>query len=181
VHLEAARRHGIEVRTPLTLKALADQQAFAALDLDAAIVVAYGLLLPRAILEAPRLGCFNLHASLLPRWRGAAPIHRAIMAGDTETGVMVMKTGRRPRHRPRTLDLAHGRSTTATTTGDLQARLSIHGAGLMAEAMTSLAAGTATLVQQPAEGVTYAKKISTTKHASTGRALPASLYASSTD
>ena len=79
------------MRTPLSLKGADEQAAFAALDLDAAMVVAYGLLLPKAILDAPRLGCFNLHGSLLPRWRGAAPIQRAIMAGDAETGVMVMQ------------------------------------------------------------------------------------------
>jgi len=155
---EAALKHGIEVRTPLTLKAAADQQAFAALNLDAAIVVAYGLLLPRAILEAPRLGCFNLHASLLPRWRGAAPIHRAIMAGDTETGVMVMKMDEG-------LDTGPVLSTwrtpidDTTTTGELQDRLSLHGATLMVDAMAALAAGTVKLSPQPADGVTYAKKI----------------------
>jgi len=155
---EAAMRHGIEVRTPLTLKAPADQQAFADLALDAAVVVAYGLLLPRAILEAPRHGCYNLHASLLPRWRGAAPIHRAIMAGDTETGVMVMKMDEGLDTGP---VLSTWRTTIddATTTGDLQARLSTNGARLMVDAMTALAAGTAALTPQPADGVTYARKI----------------------
>src|SRR5690348_13811564 len=81
----------LAVRTPVTLKDAAEQKLFAALDLDAAIVVAYGLLLPKPILAAPRLGCFNLHGSLLPRWRGAAPIQRSIMAGDAETGVQVMR------------------------------------------------------------------------------------------
>src|SRR5262245_42560505 len=87
----AAEALGTLVRTPATLKGVDEQAAFAALRLDAAVVVAYGLLLPKAVLAAPRLGCFNLHASLLPRWRGAAPIHRAVMAGDTQTGVMVMR------------------------------------------------------------------------------------------
>src|ERR1700733_11374730 len=86
-----AETAGLEVRTPLSLKSADEQAAFAALDLDAAVVVAYGLLLPKPILEAPRLGCFNLHGSLLPRWRGAAPIQRAVMAGDRETGVQVMR------------------------------------------------------------------------------------------
>src|SRR3954470_13692454 len=86
-----ARTHALPVRTPATLKDAAAQAEFAALELDAAVVVAYGLLLPKPILAAPRLGCFNLHGSLLPRWRGAAPIQRAIMAGDAETGVMVMR------------------------------------------------------------------------------------------
>ncbi|HYS44861.1 MAG TPA: methionyl-tRNA formyltransferase [Rhizomicrobium sp.] len=81
----------LPVRTPLSLKGAEEQEGFAALELDAAIVVAYGLLLPKPILEAPMLGCFNLHGSLLPRWRGAAPIQRAVMAGDAETGVMVMR------------------------------------------------------------------------------------------
>src|SRR6202042_3737403 len=86
-----AATHGLPVRTPESLKDASAQTEFAALDLDAAIVVAYGLLLPKPILDAPKLGCFNLHGSLLPRWRGAAPIQRAIMAGDSETGVMVMR------------------------------------------------------------------------------------------
>jgi len=155
---ETALRHGLEVRTPLTLKNTADQQAFSALDLDAAVVVAYGLLLPKPILEAPRLGCFNLHASLLPRWRGAAPIHRAIMAGDTETGVMVMKMDVGLDTGP-VLSAWRTHIDDTTTTGDLQHRLSTNGARLMVEAMASLAAGTATLTPQQAEGVTYAKKI----------------------
>ncbi|HAC59488.1 MAG TPA: methionyl-tRNA formyltransferase, partial [Rhodobiaceae bacterium] len=86
-----AEEHGIPVFTPVSLKGEEEQQAFASLDLDAAVVVAYGLLLPKPVLEAPEFGCLNLHASLLPRWRGAAPIQRAIMAGDKETGVMVMQ------------------------------------------------------------------------------------------
>src|SRR5581483_4295025 len=88
---EAARRLGIPVFTPKTLKTAEALQAFRAHGADAAVVVAYGMILPQPILDAPRLGCFNLHASLLPRWRGAAPINRAIMAGDTASGVMVMK------------------------------------------------------------------------------------------
>ncbi len=90
VHAFAAAQ-GIEVRTPASLKAAGEQTRFAALNADAAVVVAYGLLLPKPILDAPRLGCFNVHASLLPRWRGAAPIQRAIMAGDAETGVTIMR------------------------------------------------------------------------------------------
>jgi len=155
---DAALRHGLDVRTPLTLKAASDQQAFAALDLDAAIVVAYGLLLPQAVLDGPRLGCFNLHAFLLPRWRGAAPIHRAIMAGDTETGVMVMKMDAG-------LDTGPVLSTwktpidDTTTTGSLQDALSSAGATLMVDTLKRLADGTATEAAQPADGVTYAKKI----------------------
>ena len=82
---------GIALRTPVSLKGVAEQEAFAALGADVAVVVAYGLILPRAVLDAPRSGCLNIHASLLPRWRGAAPIHRAIMAGDAETGVCIMR------------------------------------------------------------------------------------------
>src|SRR5882724_10825562 len=87
----AALERGIPVRTPASLKDAAEQTAFAALGLDAAVVVAYGLLLPKPILAAPRLGCLNIHASLLPRWRGAAPIQRALMAGDQETGITIMQ------------------------------------------------------------------------------------------
>ena len=159
---EAALKHGLDVRTPLTLKKPEDQQAFAALNIDAAIVVAYGLLLPQAILDGPRLGCFNLHASLLPRWRGAAPIHRAIMAGDTETGVMVMKMDAG-------LDTGPVLSTwqtpidDTTTTGSLQDILSSAGATLMVDTLKKLAEGTATETAQPADGVTYAKKILATE------------------
>ncbi|MEQ9327233.1 MAG: methionyl-tRNA formyltransferase, partial [Rhodospirillales bacterium] len=88
---QAAEARGIEVRTPASLRSPEEQQAFAALDLDAAVVVAYGLILPKAILDAPEYGCFNIHASLLPRWRGAAPIQRAILAGDKTTGVTIMR------------------------------------------------------------------------------------------
>ena len=95
-----ARRLGIAVLTPKTLRTPDVQAAFGAHGADAAVVVAYGLILPKPVLEAPRLGCFNLHASALPRWRGAAPINRAIMAGDTETAATVMKMARGPRHRP---------------------------------------------------------------------------------
>jgi methionyl-tRNA formyltransferase len=155
---EAALKLGLDVRTPLTLKKPEDQQAFAALNLDAAIVVAYGLLLPQAILDGPRLGCFNLHASLLPRWRGAAPIHRAIMAGDTQTGVMVMKMDAG-------LDTGPVLSTWKTviddtaTTGSLQDTLSVAGARLMVDTLRRLGEGTASVTAQPADGVTYAKKI----------------------
>ncbi len=88
---ETAARFGLPVRTPVSLKDEAEREAFAALEADVAVVVAYGLLLPKPVLDAPVEGCLNLHASLLPRWRGAAPINRAIMAGDAETGVMVMR------------------------------------------------------------------------------------------
>ncbi len=154
----AAERLGVPVRVPDSLKGAEEQAAFAALSLDAAVVVAYGLLLPKAVLVAPRLGCFNLHASLLPRWRGAAPIHRAIMAGDAETGVMVMRMEEGLDTGP---VLATWRTAIdeQTTTGVLQETLSREGARLMVAALGDLARGAAHEVVQPAEGVTYAKKI----------------------
>jgi len=146
---------GIEVRTPLSLKSAGEQKSFADLKADAAVVVAYGLLLPQAILDAPRFGCFNVHASLLPRWRGAAPIQRAIMAGDAESGVTIMrmelgldtgpimKVGRVP-------------ITPETTASSLHDELAAPGAELMVDVLKQPErAGT----PQPAEGVTYAKKI----------------------
>lgn len=154
----AAAAHGLTVRTPLSLKGAEDQAAFAALGLDAAVVVAYGLLLPKAVLAAPRLGCFNLHASLLPRWRGAAPIHRAIMAGDTETGVMVMRMEEGLDTGP-VLDTYRLKIDDRTTTGELQDVLAREGAGLMVRALERLARGEAREVAQAADGVTYAKKI----------------------
>ena len=153
-----AERLGIEVRCPVSLKQQAEQSAFAALDADVAVVVAYGLLLPRPILEAPKLGCFNGHASLLPRWRGAAPIHRAIMAGDEATGVMVMKM-------EEGLDTGPVAASTRIpigpdmTTGELHDRLSERGAVMMVEAMAELERGWLVLTPQAEAGVTYAKKI----------------------
>ena len=154
----AARALGIQVRTPLSLKAEAEQDAFRALDADVAVVVAYGLLLPRQILEATRLGCYNGHASLLPRWRGAAPIQRAIMAGDAETGMMIMKMdiGLDTGPVAMTERVAIGADMTA---GELHDRLMNVGANLMAAAIERLALGRLQLVPQPSEGVTYAKKI----------------------
>ena len=152
-----AALHGLEVRTPLSLKDPAEQAAFAALGLDAAVVVAYGLLLPRPILDAPRLGCFNLHGSLLPRWRGAAPIQRAVMAGDAETGVMVM-------HMEEGLDtgpvlLAEKTSIGRKTYGELHDELARLGADLMARALAALERGSIVEQPQPDTGATYAKKI----------------------
>jgi methionyl-tRNA formyltransferase len=157
VHREAERL-GIEVRTPVSLKGQAEQQAFAALRADAAVVVAYGLLLPKPILEGTRLGAYNGHASLLPRWRGAAPIQRAIMAGDRETGMMVMKMDEGLDTGPvaPTERVAIGPNETA---GELHDRLMLVGARLMVEALDKLEAGTLMLTPQPAEGVIYAKKI----------------------
>jgi methionyl-tRNA formyltransferase len=157
---QAAERHGIELRTPLNFKAPEDRAAFAALNLDVAVVVAYGLLLPKAILHAPRLGCFNLHGSLLPRWRGAAPIHRAVIAGDAMTGVQVMKMDVGLDTGPVMLT-ARTPISTMDTTADVHDRLMALGADLMVRGMAELEAGTAELTEQAAEGVTYAAKIST--------------------
>jgi methionyl-tRNA formyltransferase len=154
-----AQSQGIEVRTPLNFKSPEDVAAFEALGLDAAIVVAYGLILPQPILDAPRLGCLNLHASLLPRWRGAAPIQRAIMAGDDETGVMVMQmeagldTG--PVLLAERIDIGD-----KDTAGTLQDRLSGIGGPLMVEALAALEGEGLTPKVQCEKGATYAKKIS---------------------
>ena len=152
---ESAR---LPVRTPLSLKGAAEREEFAALDLDAAIVVAYGLLLSKAILQAPRLGCFNLHGSLLPRWRGAAPIQRAVMAGDQDTGVMVMQMDEGLDTGP--VLMAEKVRIGRKTSGDLAAELSRLGADLMARALGALDRGAVTPRAQSADGVTYAKKIS---------------------
>jgi len=156
VHKFAAA-HGIEVRTPLSLKGAGEQAAFAALDLDAAIVVAYGLLLPQAILDAPRLGCFNLHGSLLPRWRGAAPIQRAVMAGDAETGVMVMKMEAGLDTGP--VLMAERTPVGRKTSGELAEQLSRLGADLMVRTLGALERGAVAEHAQAQDGVTYAKKI----------------------
>jgi methionyl-tRNA formyltransferase len=157
VELEA-RRLGIAVFTPSTLKSPEALAQFRSHNADAAVVVAYGMILPQAVLDAPASGCFNLHASLLPRWRGAAPINRAIMAGDAETGVMVMKmdagldTG----------DIATAERVAITdemTAADLRDRLSRLGADLMVRAMSALERGQLQLTKQRDEGVTYAAKI----------------------
>jgi methionyl-tRNA formyltransferase len=146
------------MRTPQSLKDAAEQAAFAALALDAAVVVAYGLILPKAILAVPRLGCFNLHASLLPRWRGAAPIHRAVMAGDRETGVMVMRMEEGLDTGP-VLGVWRTAIDDRTTTGELQNVLAHEGAKLMVETLARVEHGAAHEVPQSKDGVTYAKKI----------------------
>ncbi|MHA6687430.1 methionyl-tRNA formyltransferase [Mesorhizobium sp. A556] len=153
-----AERLGLEVRTPTSLKAEAEQAAFHALNADVGVVVAYGLLLPQAILDAPRLGCLNGHASLLPRWRGAAPIQRAIMAGDTETGMMVMKMEAGLDTGPVAMvdKVAIGPDMTASALHDA---LMERAAGLMVEAVARLEAGELGFAPQAAEGVTYARKI----------------------
>ncbi len=152
-----AALHGLEIRTPQSLKDAGAQAEFAKLRVDAAVVVAYGLLLPKPILDAPRLGCFNLHGSLLPRWRGAAPIQRAILAGDAETGVMVMRMEEGLDTGPVLL----GETTPIgrKTYGELHDELARTGAGLMLRALAALERGTIAEQQQPTDGATYAKKI----------------------
>jgi methionyl-tRNA formyltransferase len=157
VELEA-RRLGLAVLTPATLKAADAVQAFRAHGADAAVVVAYGMILPQPILDAPRLGCFNLHASLLPRWRGAAPINRAIMAGDTASGVMVMKMDAGLDTGEVAME-ARIAITDAMTAADLHDALAPPGGALMARAMAALEHGELQLRRQGDEGVTYAAKI----------------------
>jgi len=157
VHL-VAERFGIPVFTPRSLKGEEEQAAFADLDLDVAVVVAYGLILPKPVLDAPRDGCLNLHASLLPRWRGAAPIHRAIMAGDAETGVMVMQMEEGLDTGP--VAMAERIAIPAdATTGDLHDRLARLGADLMVRALAALSRGALASQPQAEAGVTYAAKI----------------------
>jgi methionyl-tRNA formyltransferase len=157
VHAKA-KALGIPVHTPLSLKTPEEQARFAALGADVAVVIAYGLILPPAILAAPRLGCLNVHASALPRWRGAAPIQRAIMAGDTETAVMVMRM-------EQGLDTGPVGATDTVeigpdiTAGELHDLLSARGAALIVDALARLAASELTFTPQPADGITYAAKI----------------------
>ncbi len=154
-----ARRFGLPVLTPKTLRIDEALAAFRAHNADAAVVVAYGLILPVPILEAVPLGCFNLHASLLPRWRGAAPINRAIMAGDAESGVMVMRMEEGLDTGPIAMAerVPIGVDTTA---GDLHDTLARLGADLMVRALGALERGSLQFTAQPAEGVTYAAKVS---------------------
>jgi methionyl-tRNA formyltransferase len=154
-----AKKLGVAVLTPASLKSEDAQAAFRAHEADAAVVVAYGLLLPKPILDAPKLGCFNVHASLLPRWRGAAPINRAIMAGDAETGVTIMKMS----EGLDTGDMAMADRVPILpdmTAGDLHDALARLGADLMARALAALERGSLTLTPQGEAGVTYAAKIS---------------------
>ncbi|HWM81837.1 MAG TPA: methionyl-tRNA formyltransferase, partial [Pseudolabrys sp.] len=154
----AAQGLGIPVFTPATLKTDEAQETFRSLGADVAVVVAYGLILPQPILDAPLLGCFNVHASLLPRWRGAAPINRAIMASDTETGVTIMRmdagldTGAMALVDRIPID----NDMTAGALHDALARL---GADLMGRALGALERGSLTLTPQPEDGVTYAAKL----------------------
>ncbi|GAA6199664.1 methionyl-tRNA formyltransferase [Aquicoccus sp. SU-CL01552] len=147
---------GLPVRHPVSLKGAEAQAEFAALGADVAVVVAYGLILPQAILDAPAKGCLNIHASLLPRWRGAAPIHRAIMAGDAETGVCIMQMEAGLDTGPVLLREATPIGAEETT-AELHDRLSAMGAALVLRALERL--DDLTPVLQPEDGVTYAEKI----------------------
>jgi methionyl-tRNA formyltransferase len=157
-----AEDHGLTVRTPASLKDPAETAAFTGLDLDAAVVVAFGQILTREILGAPRLGCFNLHASLLPRWRGAAPIQRAVMAGDAMTGVEIMRMDEGLDTGPVLLS-ASTRIDALDTAGTLSDRLAAMGAALMADALGLLERGEAAPRPQPEEGASYARKIRSTE------------------
>ena len=156
---EFAMANGLDVRSPGTLKDPSEQAAFAALGLDVAVVAAYGLILPAPVLSAPRLGCLNVHASLLPRWRGAAPIQRAILAGDRQTGITIMQMDQGLD----TGDMLLSRNVAIDpemTADILHDRLAALGAALIVEALGRLADGDLPALPQPADGVTYAAKIS---------------------
>jgi methionyl-tRNA formyltransferase len=153
-----ARRFDLPLLTPGTLRSAEAAGAARAHDADVAVVVAYGLILPKVVLEAFPLGAFNLHASLLPRWRGAAPINRAIMAGDSETGVMVMKMEEGLDSGPIAM-AERAPITCEATAGDLHDRLARLGADLMLRALGALERGSLTLTPQPQTGITYAHKI----------------------
>jgi methionyl-tRNA formyltransferase len=153
-----AAQHKIAVRSPKSLKSAEAQAEFTTLNADVGVVAAYGLILPQAVLDAPKYGCINIHASLLPRWRGAAPIQRAIMAGDTQTGVTIMQmdagldTGAMLLTRALPI-------TGQTTAGELHDALAACGGDLILEALAGIAAGTLHANPQPETGVTYAAKI----------------------
>ena len=154
-----ARALGLNVLTPKTLKTEEAQATFRALDADAAVVIAYGLILPKAVLDAPKLGCFNVHASLLPRWRGAAPINRAVMAGDAELGVTIMQMDEGLDTGAMAM-VEHLTITPDMTAGELHDKFAPLGADLMARALSALERGSLALTPQPDQGVTYAEKIS---------------------
>ena len=153
-----AQSHGLAVRTPESLRDSATQDEFAALDLDAAVVAAYGLILPKPVLDGPRLGCFNIHASLLPRWRGAAPIHRALLAGDTQTGItiMAMDEGLDTGAIILTQAVQIAADMTASALHDVLAEI---GGRLIVKALDAIAVGAAKPTPQPAAGITHAAKL----------------------
>ena len=155
---KAAERLGLEVRAPRSMRDPEEIAAFAALDLDAAVVVAYGQILKAGVLDAPRLGCFNVHASLLPRWRGAAPIQRAVMAGDAVTGVQVMRMSEGLDEGP-VLSTARVAIEADDTAGTLHDKLMAAAAVLLPETLAAIASGRAVETPQVEDGLTYAKKI----------------------
>jgi methionyl-tRNA formyltransferase len=168
---EAAARLDLPVFTPVSLRLPEEQAAFAALDLDVAVVVAYGLVLPKAFLEAPTFGCLNIHASLLPRWRGAAPIQRAIMAGDSETGVTIMQMDEGLDTGPIAMAerIEIGRDMTA---GDLRVMLARLGADLIVRALAALARARWIRGRNPPGALPMPGRSTNPKRGSTGRALP---------
>lgn len=153
-----AEEKGLQIRTPVSLSGEEEQEAFAALKADVALVAAYGLLLPRALLDAPRFGCINIHASLLPRWRGAAPIQRAIMEGDSETGVSIIQMDEGLDTGPIFLKEAIA-ITESENYGSLHDRLAELGARSAVCVLASLETGTAVAIPQESEGASYAHKI----------------------
>ena len=157
VHM-AADHQGIAVRTPETLRSAEEQDILSALGADAIIVVAYGLILPKAVLDAPRFGCLNVHASLLPRWRGAAPIQRALLAGDAETGISIMLLDEGLDTGPVLLQQTIA-MTPGETAGTLHDRLAELGAVLIVQAVDGLSEGSLVAMDQPGDGATYARKI----------------------
>ena len=157
VHAFALEK-GLPVRTPVSMRDPEEVAAFEALNLDAGVVVAFGQILPASVLDAPAKGCFNAHASLLPRWRGAAPIQRAIMAGDAETGVEIMQMTEGLDEGP-VLARTRLEISASETAGSLHDRLAVAGAELMTRTLAEVAAGTATATPQSEDGITYAKKI----------------------
>jgi methionyl-tRNA formyltransferase len=153
----AAEGLGLTVRHPVSLRGAAEQAEFAAFGADVAVVVAYGLILPQPVLDAPRLGCLNIHASLLPRWRGAAPIHRAVLAGDAETGISIMRMAAGLDTGP--VLMAQSVPIGASdTTGDLHDRLAALGAEMMVQALDGI--GHLKAEEQSSDGITYASKVS---------------------
>ena len=155
---ELAEQHGLAVRCPVTLRDTATQAEFAATPADAAVVAAYGLILPAPVLSSPRLGCLNVHASLLPRWRGAAPIQRALLAGDDETGITIMQMDEGLDTGPMLLQQAVP-ITAEMTAGSLTDLLAGIGARLIIDALDRLAHGQLEAYPQPEVGITYAKKL----------------------
>ncbi|MDX2028810.1 MAG: methionyl-tRNA formyltransferase [Alphaproteobacteria bacterium] len=154
----AAEEMGLEVHTPKTLRDAEEQKKFAALRLDAAVVVAYGLILPKAILDAPKFGCINIHASLLPRWRGAAPIQRALLSGDAETGITIMQMAEGLDTGPMLL-IEKMPITLHSTSGTLHDDLSRMGAKMIVQTLSDVASGKAKPIPQSESGVTYAAKL----------------------